>query len=343
MSDCIHLRIAAALVFSVSTAFGLAEPGRPPGAVAACPALSVVPSREVADVSERLRFTANVTAEGVLGYEWSISSGRIVSGQGTREIEVEPGDLTSSDVLTATVRISGGAFPAGCPNYASERTMVVPKPKARLFDEIVTDGGGCEVSLAILDAFMLQMMRGGYSTERGIIVVNGNKKTPLAGLRRYMELRDYLRLKRIDQRQISVLRGPLKEDGKTQFWFIPIGADSPPDVAEALLGVPIEAPKEPYLYGGEYIGGVDGCFPKLFDPQSYVADLNADKGNRGRIIIGETSRPKFERRRKELRAYLSAGGAPVTRLSFVYKRVRRGGLWEFVEYWLIPPKSPQTK
>ncbi len=69
--------------------------------------------------SKRANFTALIAMQtGPLTYTWSISSGKIVKGQGQPSLFVEgPG------VITATVEIGG--FPSGCAS-AQSATVEIP-------------------------------------------------------------------------------------------------------------------------------------------------------------------------------------------------------------------------
>jgi hypothetical protein len=81
-----------------------------------CPALSVsCPSARDVTVT----FTAtlsNVGSNQTIKYYWTVSKGKIKSGQGTRTIEVDASS-TDSRGLTATVEVIG--LPEGCGNKAS--------------------------------------------------------------------------------------------------------------------------------------------------------------------------------------------------------------------------------
>ena len=87
-----------------------------------CPAVYLVAPTVMLEPGEKARFAVRLepkNAEWPLKYYWHISSGKIVSGQGTDTIEVQP----AIHYVTATVSFAGFPRDDHCPNSASE--MVV--------------------------------------------------------------------------------------------------------------------------------------------------------------------------------------------------------------------------
>lgn len=87
-----------------------------------CPTLYVTGPAGIVMLNDVSRYTATVDAKGRvlnLEYIWSVSTGEIVSGQGTPSIEIKRSELSG---LTATLEVKG--FPAGCANTASETSFM---------------------------------------------------------------------------------------------------------------------------------------------------------------------------------------------------------------------------
>ena len=89
-----------------------------------CPGISVLPYSDQVTAGDTLMFTAvtkflkvNVT------YNWSISAGTIISGQGTARILVNIKEL-SDQFVTATLEVGG--LPANCANTASASAEIIP-------------------------------------------------------------------------------------------------------------------------------------------------------------------------------------------------------------------------
>jgi hypothetical protein len=97
-----------------------------------CPNISVACARPSCDVSP-FHFMAQISevpTGRTFSYQWSVSAGKIVSGQGTRSIKVVAPAWTS---LTATLNVIG--LPTRCGGTASMSVIREIMPKAQLFDQ----------------------------------------------------------------------------------------------------------------------------------------------------------------------------------------------------------------
>lgn len=86
--------------------------------IQSCPEISVLASDGVPQLDKPVTFSATVIDEKQperLSYHWLINHGTILSGQGTKSIQVKI--KSRGETLTATVEISG--LPTGCRNDAS--------------------------------------------------------------------------------------------------------------------------------------------------------------------------------------------------------------------------------
>src|SRR5690349_12448998 len=91
-----------------------------------CPEIDVSSGGVIGKPGELITFAANVTGETVnldLKYEWTISQGTIVEGQGTSTIRVDAPDFPNIG-LTATVKVKG--LPENCANIDSEALTYDP-------------------------------------------------------------------------------------------------------------------------------------------------------------------------------------------------------------------------
>ncbi len=113
-------------------------------------------------------FVANIrdgNPPRTLSYKWSISAGKIISGQGTSSIKVS---ATRSEMVTATVEITG--LNAECPYTASASQAICdPPPPIRLFDEYSNLSSAKERYR--LDRFANELRN--YPGAQGYIVVYG--------------------------------------------------------------------------------------------------------------------------------------------------------------------------
>lgn len=306
-----------------------------------CPVITVDGPSGVVSPGENMTFTANVSggASGATTYTWSVSAGTIVSGQGTPSIQVKSDRSLSGIYLTATVEVSNSAWMPGCTTTASETEPHVNIPVAYLVDEFRTAGSNCEEGFARLDSFYNELNND--PNAQGVIIVFSDISAPRSGRIRRRQLMFHTKWRRFDPSRVTFIDGPLMKDAKTQFWIVPVGAESPvPEAGEgAVPAVVVAVETKPYLYAAEYLDGIPGCSGDPFDLADYAVVLNTEPRSRGRIGIAETSLAKYNRKRREILAELKTGGVPATRITTVYKRVAPGQLLETTELWVIPPKQ----
>jgi hypothetical protein len=100
----------------------------------ACPTLTVTGPAGIPNpgdfISYIVQLTGNIPAN--VGFKWSVSSGKVVEGQGTDQVKIDA-DWMSGVSITATVDVLG--LPEGCPTTSSE-TMAVSVDN---FDPVLTD------------------------------------------------------------------------------------------------------------------------------------------------------------------------------------------------------------
>jgi hypothetical protein len=123
--------VACLLTLSIEqTAIGQAAQGQNPNSQEKCPTVSVsCPSN--LDYSKPVIFKASLmgVAPEAIRYEWKVSAGTILEGQGTATITVDPG----GQAITATVTLSG--LPDICSTRASCSLAIIDRPApAVLFD-----------------------------------------------------------------------------------------------------------------------------------------------------------------------------------------------------------------
>jgi len=196
-----------------------------PGAAGQCPVISVSSPSEV-EAGESFVFTASV--KGVSDdltptYNWTLSAGIIMSGQGTSVISVEPyGDGQS---ITATVTI-GGLWPQ-CSQSASSTTGVRPKPwPSRKFDEF----GTLKVAdlHSHLDNYAIQLQN--EPMARAYVITYGGKtSTPTAAKTAGQKINDYLiNVRGIEYSRIVLVDGGYRAAPFAELWIVPEERSTPP-------------------------------------------------------------------------------------------------------------------
>jgi hypothetical protein len=206
--------IAPAVTGMTTVTIAVCEPCRPP-----CPNISVSCPSDV-KVGSPITFTASMSGDMSVTYNWSVSAGTISGGQGTSSITVDTAGL-GGQTVTATVEL-GGLDPS-CSRTASCTTGVQAEaPTCRKFDEYSDLKFNDEK--ARLDNLAIQLQQD--PTAQGYYVVFGSCDTE--GVARSTRAVDYLVNNRgIDRSRITVVDGGCRETLTVELWICPTGAGAP--------------------------------------------------------------------------------------------------------------------
>jgi hypothetical protein len=185
-------------------------------------------------------FTANLTGGNEAAkpiYNWTISSGKILRGQGTTTIEADTAGL-GSETITASVQVGG--FPRMCPTSASASTYVVQRPKARKIDEY---GPSTKSDLNNhLDNFAIELQND--PTAQGYTIAYGGRHSvPGTGQKTADAAKRYLvDVRGIESDRIVTKDGGYKDEVMTELWVVPSGA-TPPTASPRVDPSEIKKPK----------------------------------------------------------------------------------------------------
>lgn len=183
-----------------------------------CPTISVTGPSSTVKPGEEMVFTANVSGGSNCNptYNWTVSAGTIVSGQGTPVIRVSTAGLAGTSV-TATVDVGGCC--ADCPRQASETGSVDSNP-----EPIKTDEFGDLKPDDIrgrLDNYFIELQNDPSST--GTVIIEGPKRRRDA-LERLV--RNHISFRKFDASRISIVQGG-EGEVKVTLWRVPAGATAP--------------------------------------------------------------------------------------------------------------------
>jgi hypothetical protein len=185
-----------------------------------CPTVSVSGPSGLTKPGDTMTFTSNISGGGDCssGYNWTVSNGTIVSGQGTSTITVATTREMAGQSVTATMEGSGSCFCESCPRTSSATGDVENKPTSRKteYDKKPDD----DVK-AILDGYFQDLASD--PSAAGVIIIHGNAKE-----------RTFFR-KQIDKAakfrnyDLSRVQFITKDDspGMVELYVVPSGADSP--------------------------------------------------------------------------------------------------------------------
>lgn len=189
---------------------------------ATCSTVSVSGPAGVTNPGGTMTFTA--TASGAESYNWTVSRGTIVSGQGSPSITVSTTEADAGQNVTATVEVGWAKQAADCPpcpNTASETAPVQAKPVASIVDEFgkATD----DDVKARVDNFYIQLNNNPNAS--GYII---NYGTAAQIKKRRAQIMKAITFRKYDANRVTFVDGPDNKAGEsTKFYLVPAGADKP--------------------------------------------------------------------------------------------------------------------
>ena len=168
-----------------------------------------------------MTFTANVSGGSYTpsGYNWTVSSGTISSGQGTPSITVDTTGVPAGGNVTATVDL--GPNDCSCASTASETAGVSPAPDAVLIDEFGPLAN--DVIRGRLDNFFAELQNN--PDNQGYVINYGTDAQINA---REKLIRNHIAFRKFDASRITMVRGGDTGQGATtKLYRIPPGAANP--------------------------------------------------------------------------------------------------------------------
>ena len=192
-------------------------PPRPvcPNVTMSCP--------DVQQAGAPITFTASISG-GTAGvtpvYNWKVSAGKILSGQGTQTITVDTSGLAGQPI-SATVEVEG--YSLEC--HASCQSSVPAPPNPTKFDEIGEIQRDDEK--ARLDVFAIELQNSPGA--QGYVIAYGSKNKRFGtGQQRGERAKEYLTGTRgIDASRVVVVDGGPRATGTMELWIVPPGATPP--------------------------------------------------------------------------------------------------------------------
>ena len=187
-----------------------------------CPNVAIeCPDRVV--LGEPLTFRSTVTGGSsnvTPTYNWTVSAGRIIDGQGTGTIHV---DTTGLAGQTVTATLTMGGYNLDC---SATCTVQFPVPvTCRKFDEFPAIAYNDEK--ARLDNYAIELQNDPTSTAY-VIVYPGTRGRPGEVQKETTRIVDYLVNSRgINAQRIVTLVGPARDELMSELWLCPQGANPP--------------------------------------------------------------------------------------------------------------------
>lgn len=188
-----------------------------------CPNVAIACPEQIA-VDQPLTFrstitggTANVRPE----YNWTVSAGRIIEGQGTNSITV---DTTGLAGQTVTASLSMDGYNLDCSAVCSVG-IPIPIPPSRKFDEFPDIARNDEK--ARLDNYAIELQNDPTATAY-VIVYPGQRSRTGDVQRHTNRIVEYLvNTRGIDGGRIMTITGPQRNELFIELWLTPQGAVAP--------------------------------------------------------------------------------------------------------------------
>ena len=194
----------------------------PPPPAPSCPEIKLsCPDHATEKAPVKFATSINGGAPGIVPtYNWTVSNGHIVSGQGTSSIIVDTAGL-AGQTITATVDVGGYGIP--CPASCSVSLPI--EEISKKFDEYSDIARDDEK--ARLDNYAIELQnepgRHGY-----IIVYPGRKAKSNEVQQHVQRISDYLINSRgIDASRFTVKIGAARDNWLVELWVVPQGAPPP--------------------------------------------------------------------------------------------------------------------
>lgn len=201
---------------------------------ASCPAVNLT-APDSAEAGKQVVFTVNIAggeAQVSPTYNWAISAGTIIEGQGTSVIKVDLKEVAGDSSVTATVEV-GGYNPA-CPSVNSSTVMVLPKVAARKMDEYGKLPPNEQKKR--LDNFAIELMND--PTAQGYVIVYGGRTgqaTEAQTAARKIQT-DVVKTTGLPANRLVLMNGGYREEFAVELWLAPTGATPPeptPTISES--------------------------------------------------------------------------------------------------------------
>ena len=190
-----------------------------------CPAIEISCPTEVASgqpLTFTSRYSGGVPANVTPVFNWTVSAGTIIAGQGTDTIKVDTNGLAGQ-----TVRASlsmGGYSNLECSADCAV-SIPLPKPVNRKFDEFPDISRNDEK--ARLDNFGIELQNDPTAT--AYVIVYPGRSSKRGEVQHHAgRIVDYLVNSRgLDRRRIVTLVGPARDELFVELWITPQGATPP--------------------------------------------------------------------------------------------------------------------
>ncbi len=186
-----------------------------------CPTISVTGPSSVTKAGDTMTFTANANGgtETDITYNWTVSQGTIVSGQGTPVITVQTDASMAGGNVTAMVTVGGSC---NCTDNTAQEIAGIAQPLTSTLIDTFGNVPNDDIK-ARLDNFNIQLSND--PSAQGYIINYGSARDIA---RREKVIRDAINFRKYDATRYTFVRGGDRGNGvETQFYLVPTGVQPP--------------------------------------------------------------------------------------------------------------------
>ena len=189
-----------------------------------CPAIEISCPTDVAlgqPVTFTSRYSGGIPANVTPVFNWTVSAGTIIAGQGTDTIKVDTAGLAGQTVRAS---LSMGGYNLECSAECAV-AMPLPKPVNKKFDEFPDISRNDEK--ARLDNFAIELQNDPTAT--AYVIVYPGRSSKRGDIQHHSSrIVDYLvNSRHLDQSRIVTLVGPVRDELFVELWITPQGATPP--------------------------------------------------------------------------------------------------------------------
>jgi hypothetical protein len=184
-----------------------------------CPTINVYGDSREFDETKLIDFSAAIyNLKADVTFQWKVSAGEIVRGQGTDKITVDLKNVTGKHI-TAFVEASGLPLPCAKVGYS---TIDVDK---KMFPFAITTTYNSSILSANLDPFMSELINNQLS--KGYIVIYASRNGGVKEMERAIKsIKRYFFFRKFDLSRVTIIKGGYREYN-TDLWILPEGVDLP--------------------------------------------------------------------------------------------------------------------
>ena len=189
-----------------------------------CPAIEISCPTSVAidqPLTFSSRYSGGIPANVTPVYNWTVSAGTIIAGQGTDTIQVATTGLAGQTVRAS---LSMGGYNLEC-SADCVVTIPLPRPVTKKFDEFPDISRNDEK--ARLDNFGIELQNDPTATAYVIVYPGRSSKRGEVQLHSSRVVDYLVNSRNLDQNRIKTLVGPARDELYVELWITPQGATPP--------------------------------------------------------------------------------------------------------------------